>query len=247
MHKTILFLSLFFGFPTAHADFETLSLNNYQEIAKVFKQETEKYSSKEVLFIFDLDRTMIHSIDCLGAKDDSNKFFRFEKTVENCPASITSPLLIEILSNLQKENYPVMALTARRDKILKGTLAQLEDRLILSEENPASLRITFPTAPSYSNRKKTIKFKQQGREGILNKTLVIKRGVSMASGANKGLALQAFTKSLGKKNTFKKLIFIDDDKKNINHLEKAYSDSKDSILIIHYTEFEKEKETKKEK
>jgi hypothetical protein len=131
-----------------------------------------------------------------------------------------------------------MALTARRSKILKGTLAQLEDRLILSEEDKTPLKIQFPTAPHYSTRKKTIAFKQQGRKKVLDKTLVVKKGVAMASGANKGLALQAFTKSLKKKNTFKHIIFVDDDKKNIRNLEKAYADSKESITIIHYTEFD---------
>ena len=241
-YTLILFL---LSHSAAYAEFETLSLKNYKEIDKVFKQETKDYSPEELLFVFDLDRTMIHSTDCLD-KDDKVKF-RFEKTVRHCPATITSSLLVDILEKLQKNNYPVMALTARRSLVLKETLGQLEDLLFLSEKELTPLKITFPTAPNYSNRKKTIHFKQQGRKKVLDKTLVIKRGVSMASGANKGLALQAFTKSLEKKNSFKRFVFIDDDQKNINHLEKAYADSKDSILIIHYTEFEKKKEDKKKR
>jgi len=148
-----------------------------------------------------------------------------------------------------------MALTARRAEgfdhlstgqkrlkypMLKGTLMQLEERLTVSEENLQPVEITFPTAPNYSSGIKSIKFDQQGRKGVLKKTLVVKKGVAMASGANKGLAMQAFLRSL-KDTQIQKIVFVDDDIKNIKKLEEAYRDTVESILIIHYTEFSKEK------
>lgn len=238
------------------ADSEVLSLDSYQEISKVLKTETEKFPPSELLVVFDLDRTVLHSTDCLAKSDTTKGFFRFEKTVQVCGATLTSPELPKIIQNLQNKNYGVMALTARRAQgldlitptdqpkieypMLEGTLKQLESTLTVSEQNTSPVTITFPTAPAYSSKINVIKFDQQGRKKVLKKNLVIKKGVAMASGANKGLALQAFIKSLGDKNTIQQIVFIDDDIKNIRHLEKAYDKSNASILIVHYTEFSKE-------
>jgi hypothetical protein len=253
------FIFLFAG-QFSFADSEVVTLKTYGEVAKVLKTETNNFLPSELLVVFDLDRTVLHSIDCLSETDDTKGFFRFEKTVQLCGASLTSPLLPKIISELQNKNYGVMALTARRAKgfdqmsakgekpleypMLEGTLRQLEERLTVSEADESAVVITFPTAPDFSSKIKTIDFDQQGKKKVLKKSLVIKNGVAMASGANKGLALQAFTGSLENKNTIQQIIFVDDDINNIRHLEKAYDKSNASILIIHYTEFDKRNEIK---
>jgi len=254
--KPLIIFSILLSNQFASAAAETFTSNSYSEIQKVLSEQTNAFSPSELLIVFDLDRTVLHSVDCLGEEDKTKGFFRFEKTVQLCDATITSTSLPKIIKNLQEKEYGVIALTARRAvgidvltpqgepkikyPMLEGTLKQLEN-LRVSEETEATSPIFFKTAPLYSNRVKTIKFAQQGRDKVLKKELVVKKGVAMASGANKGLALQAFVKRMRKANRPEQIVFIDDDKRNINHLEKAYADSKDSILIIHYTEFEKEK------
>lgn len=236
----IKFLMPIFIFFTAQAKYESLQIDNYKDIQNLIYEETKKFSPDELFIIFDLDDTVIQSIDCLGEMPNLKAFLRFEVTVKNCFAQLTSPEVPLLISTLQNNNYPVMALTARRDAILEKTLGQLDEKLILSESKPIPQKISFMTAPEYSDDIIRISFKQPGKKKVYDKELVIKKGVAFCSSANKGLALQAFRKTIGPKYKYKKMIFIDDSLRNIRHLEKAYAQHPDDILILHYTEHNKD-------
>ena len=71
---------------TSYAKYESLELKNYSEITKVVEKEMKAYSPDELLVVFDLDRTVLNTSDCLSDKDSTPGFLRFEKVVINCGA-----------------------------------------------------------------------------------------------------------------------------------------------------------------
>ncbi len=237
-----LLVGLFLNSSFAFADYSSLKLSTFEDVVDFTQEEIKEHGSKDLLVVFDIDRTLLEITDCLDPnRKFSNGFFKFEAKVRECNGFLTSILVPSLIDELKAQNIAVMALTARRSNILKGTLSQLEDRLLIEERSDEKVSITFETSPLYSNRKKTIKFDQQGKKKVLKKELVIKRGVAMASGANKGLALQAFLRKAAKDEnlTFKRIIFVDDDSRNIKNLENAFANTKDFISILHYTEHSK--------
>ena len=192
-----------------------------------------------LLVVFDIDRTVLETVDCLDPNlEFSNGFIKFEAKVRQCHGELTSPMVPELINDLKNQSIAVMALTARRDTILDATLSQLEERLWVTEESKEESFVTFETSPLYTNRTKTVKFEQPGKNGVLDKELVIKRGVAMASGSDKGLGLLAYMKRVEREKgiAFSKIIFIDDDRRNIRDLEDAFAETEVFISIVHYTE-----------
>ena len=235
--KVILFLSL-----NSFAGYTTKVLETFDKVVEYTKTEVQEQGGDSLLVVFDLDRTVLETIDCLDPElEFPNGFFKFEAKVRACHGVLTSYLVPELINNLKSQGINVMALTARNDRILDATLSQLEDRLWVSEETEEEASVTFETSPLYTKRVKTVHFTQPGKKGPLNKELVIKRGVAMASGADKGLGLKAYLKRVERDTgeTFDRVIFIDDDRRNIKNLENAFKNTDEFISIFHYIEHKK--------
>ena len=220
------------------AGFETEKIETFQEVVNFTLNIVNEADKESLLVVFDIDRTVLETVDCLDPSQEfSNGFFKFEAKVRQCHGELTSPLVPDFINELKKQKIAVMALTARRSQILEATLSQLEERLWVTQEGEEEALITFETSPLYTNRKKTVKFDQPGKNKILKKELVIKRGVATASGADKGLGLQAYLKRAESAGFgYNRIVFIDDDRRNIRNLEDAFSDTEEFISIVHYTE-----------
>jgi hypothetical protein len=241
--KKIIILKLFVCLSLqAFAGYTTEVLETFDEVVEYTESEVLNYGSESIFVVFDIDRTILETTDCLSPDQVfSNGFLKFEAKVRQCHGELTSPLVPVLIEDLKAQNVPVMALTARRSTILEETLSQLEDRLWVTEEGKEEASVSFETSPLYTNRVKTIKFKQPGKKGMLDKELVVRRGVATASGADKGLGLLAYLKRVEREKniTFDRIVFIDDDRKNIRDLEDAFSDTDVFISILHYVEHEK--------
>lgn len=238
MKKTPFAFLFVFTAITARADFKTFQFQNYDLIIDLIYEEIETKGSKNLLVVFDIDKTLLETVNCLpGPNAITNSLLFFEKRVRFCNGDLTSIKAPALINELKSLNIPVMALTARRSAILEATLSQLEKRLVVDEDEPAGeLSLTFETAPSYSDEQVTLDFKAFG---IFNKDLAIKRGVAMAGGGNKGHALKTFLKhhkDLSGED-FNRIIFIDDNRRNIRNLEEAFENTKEYMSIVHYTEF----------
>ena len=240
MKKTTLILFFIFAAFTAKADYKTYKFDNYDFITELVYTELEVYGPEKLLVVFDIDRTLLETVNCLpGPTSITNGFLLFEERVRRCNGDLTSPVATALVNELKNSNVSVMALTARRSAILEATLSQLEKRLVVDEGEPTGeVSFTFETAPSYTEEAQVIDFKALG---IFDIDLTVKKRVAMAGGGNKGVALQAFLKH--HKNLtgeeFSRIIFIDDDRRNIRNLEAAYESTKEFISIVHYTEFSK--------
>lgn len=239
MKKIFLIFLFIFATQPSTADFKTYQFDSYDFITELVYTEMKVNGTEDLLVIFDIDRTLFENIDCLPENIDiTNGFLLFEERVRRCEGHITSPVAPALINELKNSNVAVMALTARRSVILDETLSQLEERLVFEGEPFGDLSMTFETAPSYSENKVVIDFEDFG---VFNKNLAFKRGVAAVGGADKGIALKAFLKH-HKDQTgedFSRIIFIDDDRRNIRNLEEVFENTKNFISIVHYTEFEK--------
>ncbi len=242
MFKRI-FIILFFSVTSAaQAAVEVVELNNYQDVVDLVQEKTEGYTKTSTQVVFDLDDTVLRTEGCAAVEHIDNGFKRFEASVLNCGASLTSPLVLDLIETLKEKKYPVMAMTARRYKFgqLEGTLRQLQDKLVISEEGKEEASVHFTTAPGYSSDLEVIPYLQPLKKGgVSEREVAYKEGVSFVSFGNKGYALKAFNKYMRKR--YKNIIFVDDQKKNINDLADVYSESRRNITLIYYTEYSKKK------
>jgi len=243
MRNLIIFLSaILLSTSSAFATSKTHTFDNFGKVFEFIETEVEANGSESLLVVFDLDRTVINSYDCSApGQEFDDGYDRFLFMVWNCHSTLTSPILPIMMDRLKAKNIPVMALTARGAWLLEPTLEQLTERLWFSEGVRTNSSVTFETAPLFSGEKRIVEFEQQGASSMLQKKLEIRNGVAMATGADKGLGLQAFTKLVEETEgrAFDRLIFVDDDMDNIENLMEAYSETEESMSVIHYTEHEK--------
>jgi len=89
LRSTFFFFVLLLSATQTYA--EVVTLGSYTSVEKLIQSETAKFSPAKLLVVFDIDRTLLHSTDCLSGTDTTKGFFRFEKTVQLCGATLTSP------------------------------------------------------------------------------------------------------------------------------------------------------------
>lgn len=243
MSKIIFSILFSLGSYNSFAAVEVVELDNYQDVLELVKKRTKGYTAKSTQVVFDLDDTVIRTEECALVENITHGFKRFEASVINCGASLTSPLVLDLIETLKDNDYPVMAMTARRYKFgqLEGTLRQLQEKLVISEETLESAEVHFTTALAYSPDLQIIPYKQPLKKGgESDREIAYKEGVSFVSFGNKGYALKAFNKHMKKR--YKNIIFVDDQKKNINDLADVYSGSKRAVTLIYYTEYSKKRD-----
>lgn len=238
-----IFYLLFAFSVNGFAKSEKFVFDSYPEIIHLIEKEMQAEDARW-LIVFDIDHTLLNNSVCFEPdRKFKGGFAKFAAQVRECDAQITSDLLPGFIAGLKQKDVPVMALTARGGYLVGPTIRQLQERLF-SGKSPRKL--TFETAPLYTNKEVTIPFTQPGkRKPVLNKKAVMKNGVVLVSGANKGLALQAVLKEAEKEGagTFDKIAFVDDSEENIDNLMAAYASVPEHMYVIHYTEFKKDKNT----
>ncbi len=226
----------------AYAASEVIVTDSYQTIQSIINKSVKSSSTDELLVVFDLDDTVLRTLRCAEADQTiKNGFQRFKDRVKKCGVILTNEKVVTIINNLQAKDYHVMALTARGRDMASSTLKQLNVKMVVSEQNPKPATIDFVTAPFYNSKKELILFDQMGKgkkKKILKKKLLFQNGVGFATGANKGLALQAYLDFISEDFQFQKIIFIDDNVKNIKNMDKAFQETSEEVTVIHYTEFD---------
>jgi hydroxymethylpyrimidine pyrophosphatase-like HAD family hydrolase len=236
--RTVLFSTVFFIFATSHqawSDVLVLEAGSYDEIIDHIEANLKNVKPQSTQMVFDIDDTLIAYNECDAVKK-LKKSKRFYASLRDCDALLTSLGALDLVNQLKRRGHPVLVMTARPYKygFLEATFKQLSD-LRESDGSGVSYELTFETATGYSSDLITIPFKQELKNGELrDKEVAYQKGVSFVSSANKGLALKAFNKFFKKR--YPQIVFIDDHEDNIEDLKEAYSGSKRSVLLIHYTE-----------
>lgn len=219
MRLPIAVLSLVFvlaGF-TAHARTEIRTTDDFGRIAREIL-ELAGSDAAEVLVAFDIDKTLLVVQDCLP-EGESKGFAGWLKMVNRCPADATEPGVPAHIAELQERGFATLALTARARNLIAATERELTRNGILFDGRPfdraANFTATFPKG----------------------EPMVFKEGVTYAAGRNKGFILQEFQSRQSR--PYRRVVFVDDDLKNIRHMDKTYAADPDvDVLIYHYNRYE---------
>lgn len=234
--NTSIFILLFFIPISLHAKIITAS--SIDEVSHLITSDS--------WFIVDLDNTVFEgkSAVCHGSwfldlmndnikqgmskKEAITEAAKSWDTVQQkCEVKPVEPQMITLLRDLQKRGVVVMALTHRLPSVIDTTLRQLESIDIdFQKTAPASQSEMLIPPLSDPERKGPSRY----RQGVL----------FVGLNQDKGDVLTQFLKIVNL--TPKKIIFIDDSKGNVEHVEKTLQKTSIEQINIHYTAV-KEKST----
>ncbi len=252
--KLLFIISLFLSVSVnSYAKSTVIKANTYSDIQKIFDQKTKQYKPEELLFVFDIDHTLILMDDCLNQEDNIKKRNKFNEKVKQCDSYLTSMQLPNVLMELKNSKYPVMALTARFDFeytvnkeksqkrfIYEDTIDQLQSRLRTTQSpNSEKATLSFETAPSFSEHRDILEFDyfQKRKKAYKWTSRPYVEGILFAGGLNKGQVLQAFTEAY--ELHYKEIVFIDDNKDYVRHMSEEYQETDNHVTVIHYLEHAK--------
>lgn len=173
--------------------------------------------AEDVLVAFDIDKTLLVVQDCLPP-GESKGLSGFMKMTNQCPALPTEEKTAASVQSIQKAGFPTIALTARPAALLKATERELKRNGIDFNGHPYDAAADF-----------TVKFEKGA-------PMIFKEGVTYANGRNKGFILQQFQDQQSR--PYKTVVFVDDDMKNIRHMDQTYKADPDTLVIIyHYNRY----------
>jgi len=216
MKFLLLFLSL--------NSFAIIETKDYETIFNKVDEVLKNYSPDRVLFVTDLDNTLLAtSTDVASDQWVSHQV----ELIKNNPSS---PLkLFDDFPTLLKAWHAVMGLQTMRktEDYIPGKLKKLQEKgvhtmvltsraHVIREETMRELRknnFDFQNKPFSANFR--------GHLEATGKTIDFKNGVAMTEGAHKGNALEYILKKLNKE--YDVIFFIDDHKKHTVRVEDVFS------------------------
>lgn len=202
-----------------------VEIKNIVEVEKHFKK------TKKLLVIFDIDNTIAESTKPEGGdqwfyaaiqyfqqqglnyKETYNKilplYIEFNK---KNGIKLVEKEVVNVIQQLQKNNIPVIALTARSGSIIKTTINQLKNLAIdFSKGSIAHHVVSFE------------KFSIPA---------LFQQGIIFCGDNNKGETLKKFLKQTNLKP--KKIIFIDDKRKCLSQVESTLKNSSIKFIGLRY-------------
>lgn len=215
-----------------------VAANKAMEMAKA-------YGPRKVLFVTDLDNTLLETVQALGSEpwfnwqsklledatsekriacnfDDLLSYYHF--AIE---FSRTTPVQEDqnsALAAMQEAKIPTIALTARGELIASQTFRELaKNKIELFKTSPAGNGFPAPFVP-YDIKKPEMSGLTQKDVETLKLTaarpVVYQRGVFFCDGQNKGAMLKSFIHRI--KGDFKGIVFWDNDEKNNKRILQAF-------------------------
>lgn len=228
----------------AHAKIFQQEIHSFKDVAKTVSAQNKKHDVKNVLVVIDIDNNILTSETDIGS-DVWYQWQRGKLDVKptkdqkvQCLFQDSIGLLYElgtmrliekdvpsIIANWQKTGNTVIALTSRSPMYRTATERELT-------------RNGFDFSVS-ALKEKGSKNVPVYREKLKRPTSYM-QGVFMTTGQNKGEMLHYILDKTGQK--FDAIVFIDDTKKNINNVAKAFKDTKDvDTYVFHYTKVEEDR------
>ncbi|MFT7687972.1 MAG: hypothetical protein ACI9FB_003330 [Candidatus Azotimanducaceae bacterium] len=221
-------------------------LNTVKEsIEAHIKKNTEK-NAESILVIFDIDDTLLKSDSFVGGDtwynwqrgktlkstaegevtiDDSDKvaclFSKLGVLYELGTYHATETDAVDIVGDLAK--FDLMALTSRSPDYRGGTERELT-RAGFDFDGAHLLAKSEALAYTLFDGKNT-------------RPVTYQNGIVMSTGLNKGAVLIDLLKKIDKE--YASIFFVDDSRKNITDMEKAWRDSSSDMNIFHYTGVDK--------
>lgn len=196
---------------------EIVTVDSYSEVdSKILN-----FVNDESIVVFDIDDTLLHIPNCLDNTKNIPSFSLWQIIARECEGSITEKRVKSLIEELQAKDISTMALTARGGNMIDLTISHLE-----------GLGIDFDLG-------EMLDIENFDQKMTKTKSLYFRDGIAWASGTSKGKALKYFQDNKYSK-PFKKIVFIDDNIKNIRSVNNSFKkDDTTDVLIVHYRKFDK--------
>lgn len=224
---------------TAFADVVVKETNSFQDVESQVKALTT--AGEKPLMVIDIDNTLLTTTADIGGdiwyqwqrgkldvkpKEEDKVNCLFEDSIgllyEIVPMKTIEENVPAMVRGWQDQGLTVMALTSRSPNYRAATEREMY-------RNQYDMKIT--------------PLKEKGSDSIpvyaekTKRPLSYINGIMMTTGMNKGTMLEYILDKTDQ--SFSKIVFIDDSKKNVDNMEKAYKDDKSvDMTIFHYTKVE---------
>lgn len=234
--KITLLMVSFLAFGTQNCHAEIIKANNFS----ILKNEVIRLASKDSLVLFDVDDVLISPTDEFNFRSKSRKDLKKEiaknKTKHEVEV-IFSDFFLKRKVQLVNENIPKLLEFLRDEKISAsalsawwtdnfGTIQEMEKQRLKELEQ---VKISFADLSPFNE---DIRFTSNKTEH--GGTPVVISGIILTGLKDKGEVLGLALNSLHKK--FKRIIFIDDQEKYLEEVEKFCAQHGLDFVGIHYTE-----------
>lgn len=233
----IIFLIItFFVFRVQNSHAEIIKANNFA----ILKNEVMKSASKDSLVLFDVDDVLISPTDEFNFRSKIRKDLKKEISQNKSKQEVqvmfsdfflkrkvklVNENMPKLLKFLKEKRIPVSALSSWWTDNF-GTIQEMEKQRLKELEQ---VKISFSDLSPFN---KDISFISHKTEH--GGTPMIISGIILTALGDKGQVLGLALKSINKK--FKRIIFIDDQKKYLEEVEKFCEGHGLDFVGIHYTE-----------
>lgn len=230
---------------------ERITTKSLQDVQNYVSKKKNDNGAENILVIFDFDNTLMAMNQDLG----SDQWYQWQS--ELLKVGNRKMAMVNNRAELFDLHYKLFAL-GKMHFVEKNTVQIVKDiqnmkiKSIVMTSRGYELRNDLETelaegdlsfeksAPGPEGGYAAL-FKPDGIENA--RAVSYQNGILMGSGQNKGKLLRAFLKKLNLK--YKNIIFVDDTLKNIENVEKEYSE--DSSVVVFYYTYEEERVKKFEK
>lgn len=240
LFKTLLLIFVFF---THSLTFATSEIREFSRISDVYALALElstKTSPKSVWAIYDIDNTLLAGQYPLSTtewfdwqlaliKENSSSSYRVARDLSSLITihqhifdwSSMNPLepdTVSIVNALQEKGFHAMALTARSTTMFPAAFRELSRNgmLFIKSSAPLPKEQIYPAV------------------GNATEPVLLRSGIMLVNGQNKGEHLRNLFYT--NKISARYIIFLDDAKKNVVNMAKAFAcDARYHVIAIHFT------------
>ncbi len=205
----------------------------------------ERHGADHVLVVFDLDSTLLRDprrspdLDALEEADPA-RFRQVERTVMYLKSLVpTEAGLSDQLDRLRTARIPAYLITARGADMRDMTLREMQANGITLPPAPecgpplCTGRGEIPGEAVHRAAELAMGKAELARVGFARgRTITVWDGIVMAAGLDKGVLTRTLGASLGR--DIKGYVFIDDARKNVDHVARASAAMTEEVAVFHY-------------
>lgn len=225
-----------------HAEVINYQTDSFADIAAQYKDL--KVNPKTTLMVFDLDDTLITMSQALGSvgwwdwqyelqkngshsdklfTEDYQQLVRIQNILfQLVKMDLTDDYVIPFLKAAANQGTTLMGLTARGKEHLSATLMQLKDKQFMVGE-----KLLFRKNGLKLNNKTSLAGNFHCPQ--FSREVIYQQGIMFLDGEDKGEALICILAKT--KQDIKTIIFVDDSKRNIVSMDKAFA-NRDDVLVL---------------
>jgi hypothetical protein len=237
------------------------------QVSAIVSALSEEYGAENTLVVFDIDNTLLMVNQDLGSDawyrwqsglaktepgsallvaEDTGGILDVQRLLfelsDMKPPENETP---DLVAQLKERGHPIMALTSRNPNFRSATLRELAD---FGYEFSSAPRCGAPLCVTHgiiggdavkraAQQSTTVFPRVDELVGTSPRPISYGDGVMMVAGQNKGVMLQLLLASSASDN-YRSIIFVDDGKRNVEHVDDAFKDDPRAVSTIYYDRLE---------